>query len=302
MFLNLGRVIKFAWTDFSRNWSSNFVAIFVMVLVISLVSSLFIFHGTIQYLVEQVQARIDISVYFKPQTAEDDILAVKDELSDFSEVKEIQYISKQEALQKFIEQHKDNPTLMKALEEIGDNPFLGSLNIKTQNPAQYESVSQFLTRSDYNEIIEKIDYFQKKPVIEKLSSISFYTKRIGAGIAALLALIAVLVIFNSIKLAIYDAKEEISTMKMVGASNWFVRGPFIIQGALYGLLASVISLSLFALLTYLISPKLQLLLLDFNLFEYFLFNIWILVGVQLAFGVGLGVISSLVVIRKHLQV
>lgn len=302
MFPNIKRILKFAWNDFSRNWTSNIVVVFVMILVISLISSLFVFQGIAQHLIDQVKGDIDVSVYFVEETQEEQVLQIKEELLDFTEIKELNYISREEALQRFEERHQDNPVLLGALEEIGENPFLSYLNMRTRTPEQYENIITFLERSDYQEMIDEIDYLQKRPVIERLSTVSSYIERIGVGVAVVLALIAILVIFNAIKLAIYNSKEEISTMKLVGASNWFVRGPFIIHGALYGLVASSISFLGFILLSYFLSPRVYQLLLEFNLFDYLINNILILIIIQFSLGVGLGVISSLIVIHKHLKV
>ncbi len=303
MITYLKRIFKFAWTDFSRNWASNLVAIFIMVLVISSISSLFIFQGLGQFLISKIQGRIDISVYFREEVTESEVLNVKEELSgNSSGIEEIKYTSKTEALENFIEKHKDNPVFMTALQEVGSNPFLASLEIKTESPDQYEKVSDFLTQERFSGLVEKIDYFQRKPLIKKISSTISDVKKIGIGLSVILAMIAVLVIFNAIKLTVYSSKEEINTMKMVGASDGFVRGPFIIQGALYGLLACLISLLILSSVFYLSASRMESLLLGFNLFDYFVNNIWILIGLQLVFGVGLGVASSLVVTHKHLKV
>ncbi len=302
MFFSTKRVLKFAWSDLSKNWGSNIVAIFIMVLVISLISALFMFQGLAQNVVKQVGGSIDVSVYFKSIVIEEEVFEIKEELLGFSEIKEIQYISKEKALERFIERYKDDPVLMEALDEVGGNPFLNSLNIRTESPDQYENILLFLERNEYNELIEEVDYLQKKPIIERLSIISTYIRRIGIVAVSFFALISILVIFNAIKLTIYDTREEISTMKLVGASNWFIRGPFILQGAFYGLIASIISLLIFTSLSYFLSPKVYELMAGLDIFQYFLNSIWQLIAIQLFLGVGLGIISSLIVIRKHLKV
>ncbi len=113
--------------------------------------------------------------------------------------------------------------------------------------------------------------------------------------------IAVLVVFNTIRLAINNSKDEISTMKLVGASNWFIRGPFIIQGAVYGFIAFLLSIFFSGLSAYFLSAKIAVLMPGFNLFGYFLSNFWLLVFVQLIFGVGLGMLTSFMVVKKYLE-
>ena len=118
----------------------------------------------------------------------------------------------------------------------------------------------------------------------------------------ILVIVAILVVFNTIKLAIENSKEEISTMKIVGASDWFVRGPFMIQGIIYGLVAFVICILVTGLFAYFLSGKISVLLPGFDIFGYFLTNLWILVLIQLGFGVGVGAVSSFIVVKKYLKI
>ncbi len=303
MFTALKRVFKFAITDFSRNKGANFAAIFVLVITISLVTTLFLFRGTAQFLISKVQEKVDVTAYFKKEATEEDILNVKSEISNFSsEIQDIKYISREEALQKFTEKHKNDPDLMKALEEIGDNPFLASLNIKMEFPFQYEKVSLFLQADQFSSVVEKVDYYQKKPIIDKVFSTISTINQIGIILSGILILISILVVFNTIKLAIQDSKEEINAMKLVGAPNWFIRGPFIIQGATCGLFACLISLAIFASITYFSASSLEALLPGFNIFDYFVSNFWIILSIQIGAGVILGVVSSYIVVRKYLNV
>ena len=303
MFTALKRVFKFAITDFSRNKGANFAAIFVLVITISLVTTLFLFRGTAQFLISKVQEKVDVTAYFKKEATEEDILNVKSEISNFSsEIQDIKYISREEALQKFTEKHKNDPDLMKALEEIGDNPFLASLNIKMEFPFQYEKVSLFLQADQFSSVVEKVDYYQKKPIIDKVFSTISTINQIGIILSGILILISILVVFNTIKLAIQDSKEEINAMKLVGAPNWFIRGPFIIQGATCGLFACLISLAIFASITYFSASSLEALLPGFDIFDYFVSNFWIILSIQIGAGVILGVVSSYIVVRKYLNV
>ncbi len=297
------RILKFSWNDFWRNKSGNLTAVFVLAITIFLVANLFIFQGITQFLIKEIQERIDVAVYFKADANEEDILKTRDELLKFSnEIKKVQYVSKEEALQKFTEKHKDNPYFMKALEEVGQNPLLASLDVKTESPFYYEEVSKFLEASQFSNIIEKIDYSQKKTTIDKVFSLTSNINKFGIIISGVLILIAILVVFNTIKLTLNNSRDEIGTMKLVGASNWFIRGPFIIQGAICGLIACLICLGVLAVATYFLSSKLDVVLPGFNIFDYFVSNFWILVLIQVGFGVGLGVISSAIAIRTHLKI
>jgi len=304
MLTNFFRIVKFAFNDFSRNKGISIAAIFVLAVAIMLVTGLCFFQGIAGYLTSQIQNKIDIAAYFKEEAQEEDILTIKEEILSMSpNVKNIEYVSKEQALADFNEKHKDNPVLARALEEVGDNPFLPSLNITTNgDPLQYEQVANVLQTSDFSELIEKVDFSQKKDTIEKVFSITKTINIFGVLAGAVLIIIAMLVVFNTVKLAIENSKEEISTMKIVGASDWFVRGPFIIQGVIYGVIAFLISILLSGLFAFVLSPKLSVVLPGFYLLHYFLTNLWFFVLIQLGFGVAVGVASSFIVVKKYLEV
>jgi len=304
MFTSLKRIISFAVNDFSRNKGISLAAIFVLIVTIMLVTGLFFFHGIASYLTSQIQNKIDITAYFKEDTSEQDILKVKDEILKMSpNIKNIEYVSKEQALRIFNEKHKDSAVLIKALEEVGDNPFLPSLNITTNgDPSQYEEVSTILQTSDFSKLVDKVDFLQKRDTIEKVYSITSNINRFGLLFGIILIIVAVLVVYNTIKLAVDSSKEEISTMRIVGASNWFIRGPFIIQGMIYGVVAFLVCILLSGFFAYIVSSKIAVVLPGFSIFSYFLTNFWILVLIQLGFGIGVGIISSSIVVRKYLDI
>ncbi|MBI3337536.1 MAG: ABC transporter permease [Candidatus Staskawiczbacteria bacterium] len=304
MLTNFKRIIKFAFTDFWRNKGISLAAVFVLVITIMLATGLFFFQGITKYLVSQVQDKIDITAYFKEDASEEDILKIRDEILKMSpDIKKIEYVSKEDALKVFTEKHKDNSVFSKALEEVGQNPFLPSLNITTTGSAlQYEQISNILQTEDYSAFIDKVDFSQKKDTIEKVFAITSNINAFGLILGVILVIVAILVVFNTIKLAVESSKNEISTMRIVGASNWFIRGPFITQGAIYGLIAFIICFIFSILSTYFLSSKIGVILPGFNAFRYFLSNFWIFILIQLGFGIGLGIAASFIVVRKYLRI
>ena len=302
---NLKRITSFALNDFSRNKGISIAAVFVLVVAIMLVTVLIFFHGMAGYLTSQIQNKIDITAYFKDGTSEQDILLVKDQILKMStDVKTIGYVSKDQALASFNEKHKDNPVLSKALQEVGENPLLPSLNIVTTNgdPAQYSEVSNILQNADFNKLIDHIDFSQKKDTIEKVYSITKSVNMFGLILGLILIIVAILVVFNTLKLGIENSREEISTMKIVGASDWFIRGPFIIQGVIYGVISFLICFLISGIFAFFLAPQISFTLPGFNMFSYFLTNWWIFVLIQLGFGIGVGIVSSFVVVRKYLDI
>lgn len=302
MFISLKRILKFAWQGFSRNKVLGFEVMFIMAIAVFLITSLFLFQGISNFLIKEVQSKVDVSVYFKENVLEEEILNVERDLYKFSnEIESVKYISREKALQNFIEKHKQEPIYLEALEQIGYNPFLPSLNIKARDPSYYAPISNYLSQDSLQGVIERVSYFQNKKVIDKLSSITANVKTVVISLSLILGLLAVLITFNTIKLTIFTSKEEISTMQLVGASNWFIKGPFVIQGIFYGI-ASILAVNLLFLITFaFFSYRLETFFLGFNLLNYFQTNFLSLFLIQIAFAGILAIFSTLLALHKYLK-
>ena len=276
--------------------------IFIMTMAIFVISSLFIFRDISRFLISSIQEKVDVSVYFKYEATEEDVLKVKREIAVIPEVKEVKYVSKEEALRRFTEKHGDNPVLMESLTEVGVNPFLASLGIKAFQANQYAAVVNFLEEPSFNYLIEKIDYHERKPVIERIYVLTSGFNKAGIVFSIILAFIAVLVAFNTVRLSIYNSCEEIKIQRLVGASNRFIRGPFLVQGAICGFFAALICLLLFVLLTWGLNSKAEILFPGLGLFAFFVSNFWLIFSIQLLTGIILGIFSSFIAVKKYLKV
>ncbi len=302
MFLSLKRIIRSGWVGFYRNNGLSMATVFILVMTISLATSLFLIRNISDQLIASLQEKVDVSVYFKKDCPEAEILALQEKLEDVQEIKSVEYVSKDEAMQIFVERHKDDSVLIESLQEVGTNPFFSALNIKAVEAAQYDIISEFLAAEHFQEMIEDIDYYKKKPIIDKLFAVTYQVNRVGIILASVLAVVAVLLVFNQVKLAIYNKKEEIEVMKLVGSSNWFVRGPFIVQGVIAGVLSAMVAVLLWLGITFFLGPKLTEIIPGSDIFQYFLDNILLIFLVQLAIGLRLGVLSSMIAIRKYLKI
>jgi len=192
--------------------------------------------------------------------------------------------------------------IMASLEEIGRNPFLASLNVRAFETIQYQAISNFFENPPFKNLVEKVDYYQRKPVIERIFFLTSTINRTGIFLSIVLAVVVILVTFNTIRLAIYNSGEEIKIQRLVGAPNWFIQGPFLVQGAISGIFATLICLAIFSLICWILSPKIEIFFPGLNIFQFFVSNFWTILLIQLATGVGLGVISSAIAIRKYLKV
>ncbi len=302
MFTSLKRTIKTGWKNFSRNIALSVATISIMIMVISLATLLFLLGPISDILISDIEEKVDVSVYFKEDVSPEDILAAEEEIYKISEVKEIEYVSKDQALERFTENHKDDPDLLESLTEVGYNPFLASLNIRAWEVSQYGQVASFLETGPFKDLIDKVDYYQRKPVIDKVYALISSINKTGIFFSILLGAIAILVAFNTIRIAIYNSNKEISIMRLVGASNWFIRGPFLIQGIIVGVFAALITLLITLVVCWGLNSRIGLIIPEVSMLGLLAGNFWMLLLIQLATGTGLGVISSLIATRKYLKI
>ena len=296
------RILKSGWLSFKRNGGLSLAMVFIMVLTISLVTSLFLLRKSSQFLVDSLTARVDMAVYFAQEPSSEEIVAIQEELFSLPEVRSLEYVSKEEALAVFVERHEGEEIIMESIAEVGGNPLLSSLSIKAFEATQYAAISAFLDTASFRDLIAKVDYYEKKPAIEKLLSLTSTVNGAGIVLSILFGVVAVLVAFNTVRIAIYNSRDEIETMRLVGASNWFIRGPFLVQGMIGGVLAVLITFFLFALAVLFLNPKIEMIVPGLGLSSYFFSNFVIILLLQLLAGVGLGMASSWLAVRKYLKI
>ena len=302
MLTAIHRLIKYGIQTF---WRQRLLSIATMVVILL---ALLVFEGLIisgviaNTAINSIQDKIDISIYFKTAAPEDEMLRIKSNLEQMIEVKSVEYVSRDEALESFRERHKDDATISQAVEELEENPLSASLNIKAEDPGMYSIIANYLNTNVSGDLVEKITYNENQVVIDRLASIIKVSRQVGLLAALFLTIVAILVAFNTILLGIYSNRDEISIMRLVGASNIYVRGPFVVMGVIYGLITAVISIALATPIVWFAAPYIKLFIPAMDLREYFTSHFFLLVLYQLLFGIGIGVISSFIAIRRYLRV
>jgi len=302
MFIVISRTFKEGFRNLLRNGWLSVASVSILFFSLLIVSLLFSITVTASQLIQDVQDKINVSVYFKSDVTEDKILEAKKALEDFQEIKSVDYVTKEQALETFKQENVNEETVLKALEEIGENPLLSYLVIKTDNPDQYGGVASYVEQSDFSADVSRVNYDKNKEKINQFSQLVGQVRKIGVILGSIFALVAILITFNTIRLTIYSQKQEIEIMRLVGASNVFIRLPFIFEGIIYGLMASVLSMGfLFGLMKlggiYIAGASFAS-----RMVEFYLSNFWQLLGIQLALGIFLGVVSSFIAMRKYLKV
>ncbi len=317
IFTNFKRITRTGFVNFWRNGFLSFAAIVVLTLSLIAIGSI-IFAGAFgRALISDVKDKVDINVYFAISAPESDILSVQSDLNRLPEVASTTYISRDRVLAAFKTKWQDNTLIMQGLEEIGDNPFPATLNVKAKDPGQYGSIAQYLqnknpTMSDGTPLIEKVNYQQNKLVIDRLSQIIPAVEKAGLIIAVIMIFVAIIVVFNTIRLIVYTSKDEISVMKLVGASNIYVRGPLVVSGIMYGIISGLITLVLMAAVAYWSDAVILRfagveIASDFELVvnvlsRYFSQNFSQIFIIIMGAGVILGGLSSYIAARRYLRV
>lgn len=301
MTTNLWRIIKHGFQSFLRNKWLSVSTVSIMILTLFVFEGLILFNVFANAAVGEIQDKVDISVYFKSNVPEDSILGIKRILEGFDEVKLVEYVSRDDALAQFKIRHSDDETITQTLEELGENPLLASLSIKAKDLDQYGTIASYLDSASLKDIVERVTYAQNQLVIERLRSL---VDGVNAGVllfTLFLAFLAIAVTMNTIGLAIFSNKDQISIMRVVGASNKFIRGPYIVEGIIYGVIAAVISFAILVPLINFASPHLASFVPSFSLGEYMSENMTRLFIYQLLLGAGLGIVSSTIAIRRYLK-
>lgn len=259
------------------------------------------------------QDRVDINLYFVVDAEEEDILVLKGELESLPEVAQVTLTTREAALADFRERHKNDELILQGLEQLGENPLGASLAIRAKETQQYEGIAEFLSEKQAQEtvstpLIDRINYAKNKDAIDSLTKLIENERRQNEIISLVLVLIAAFVMFNTVKLAIYNSREEISVMRLVGASNYYITMPFVIVGIMQGLVAGV-------LVMLLLYPALiwdETLFYPFPffsgdtvqqfLFDYFVSNFLSIFAIVVGGGVLISGISSFLAVRKYLKV
>ena len=299
---SLQRIFNAGLTNFKRDSYLSLGTTGVMILVLLLFSGLMAVNFLSSQVVVNLQEKVDVSVYFKADISEEDILSIKSELESFDNVKKVEYISAVQALTEFKEKHAGDAVIQDSLVELDFNPLQASLNIKAHDSSRFASIVQFLEANKFRSVIDKINFYENEKVIGRLQSIAGGIQNWGFLMTMALAVIAVLITFNTIRLTIYNQRQEIEIMKLVGGSNWHIKAPYLVEGGLYGAFAAVVTAVIFYPAIFFVSPKVESLVPEVSLISYFTANIFQFLFLVFFIGVFLGVVSSFVAIRKFLKV
>ncbi len=306
IWLSMKRVTRYGIAGFVRNGFISLAAILIMTITLFVVAGLMMSSAALDATLSQLTNKVDVTVYFTPSATLDQITTVQTSLKALPEVASVKYVSREDALAEFQERHKNDQLTLQALEELGDNPLGASLEIRAKETSQYESIATYLqdqasTQTGSSAFIDKVNFFQNKAAIDRLTNIIETSQKLGIAITIILAISSVLIAFNTIRLAIYTARDEIGVMNLVGAGHWYVRGPFMVAGILYGIVSAIIVLLVLYPITIWLGPGSEKFLGSFNVFTYYTEAFPLMFLALMGAGIAIGALSSYLAVRRYLR-
>ncbi len=307
VWVSIKRVIKAGVVNFYRNGFVSLSSVLIMTVTLFVIGSVIFLSVTLTTSLDEIKSKVDVNVYFLTSAKEEEVQTLAKALRTLPEVKDVEYISREQALLDFKKRHENDELTLQALEELPDNPLGAVLNVRAKEPSQYEGIARFLKSdtalgSGVKDIIDEVNYYDNKTAIDKLSRILASAEKLGFGLALLLVIISVSIAFNTIRLVIYISRDEIGVMRLVGASNKYIRGPFVVSGILFGVVSSLLTLALFYPLTYYLGDSTENFFSGLNLFRYYLSHFGEFFLIIVGSGIVLGAISSFLAVRRYLNV
>jgi len=305
MITSLRRIFRAGFVGFWRNAYVSLAAIFVITVALFVIGATMFLEQLLTVSLNQLQSKVDINVYFvtsAEQSAIDELVVSLEALPD---VTGVTFTSREDVLAEYRERNQNNINAMQALDELNENPLGATIAIQARETTQYENIARFLNERQMQEspqapLIDEVNYARNKESIDRLSAIISAVERASFITLIVLIVAAVMITFNTIRLAIYTAREEISVMRLVGASNTYIQGPFILQGIMYGFISAVLAVLILYPIVVWLGPRTEAFF-EFNLFEYFVsefFTIFLVLG---GIGVALGFFSSILAIARYLR-
>ncbi|MFA4937488.1 MAG: permease-like cell division protein FtsX, partial [Patescibacteria group bacterium] len=243
--LSLYRIIKYGGQNFTRNFWLSLVTVTIIVLSLFSISILGLVTVISNEALANLEQKIDISVYLKPKLDEASIMSLKAEIEALPGVKAVNYVTADQALTKFKEKYQNNESIAEALILLGVNPLGASLNIKAYSEQGYQTILNSLEGELYTDLIQEARFDDYRQVISGINDLAVKVENVGIGISIIFLVIALLVVFNTIRINIYSQREEIEIKRLVGATNWYIRAPFWVESIIYALLATLITAVIF---------------------------------------------------------
>lgn len=304
--VTFSRIVNTGAVNFVRNAWLAIAAMAVMVVTLTIVLFSLLANATFAHTIEQITSKIDISVYLKDDITDSQRTKLISDIKNLPNVQSVNYVSKEEVLQKYIKDNAGNAGLLSAVSQT-DNPLPATIQIKPRDLNKLEDIKTYLSQKDIAVLQSDQPSYSgdRKEAIDKITHATNILQKVGIGAVLIFAIISVLIIFNTIQMAIFNRRDELTIMRLLGASTWYIRGPFVVESILYGIISAILSVLLVhsafvAAHSTLEATSLGLLDINYSA-EYFREHFWVLLLLQLGVGILIGAASSTVATQRYLK-
>jgi cell division transport system permease protein len=291
---------------FVRNAWLAIAAMATMIITLTIILFSVIVNATFSNTVQQITEKIDISVYLKDNVTSEQAKEFVQEIEKLPNVEGVIFLDKSAALRAFIEQNASNEKLLQAVSET-DNPLPATIKIKPRDLNKMDQIRSYVTQPRWQKLQSDpvSDNGERRKTIDKITHATNIVREAGIIAVVVFALISVLIIFNTIQMAIFNRRDELQIMRLLGASTGYIRGPFVVETVIYGVISAVISILIVNALFITASSSLQatsLGLLDISYSQqFFQAYYWRLLLMQLALGILIGAASSIIATQRYLK-
>lgn len=303
--ITLRRIVIAGIKNFFRNSWLSVAATAVMMVAITIILMTIVVNITARNAISELSKSLKVSVYLTDDVKDSEITRLRAELTDNMYVSDVTFVSKEEAQSRFTESFKNDPELLEGLALVGGDTLPASLEVSVSDLSKIEEVGAIPEREDYKNTVDSVTLGKTdaKKTIDRAASAQRYITTASLIAAVIFAVVSMLIIFNTIRMAIFTRSEEIKIMKLIGATPNYIRGPFLVESSLYGVIAGIIAASLIVTGTYSLLGKLA------NQAEFastydFLTQYHIIVAIYVGailIGILVGMLSSMMAMEKHLK-
>lgn len=303
--LKLFRTFNEGVQNFRRDKWLTMATVMVMSLALYLMG-VFLFSGYgVLNIIKSIEDRINLSAEIDFAVDENKILEIKQKIEKIQEVESVNYISREDVLNDFIEKNQDDKNMMRMLEEIKDanpegNPFYANLIITAKEFEYYSSIDEYL-KKEYKDELAGTNYEKNKAAMDNFNKYLIFIKNVSLGLGSVLILISIVLTLNTIRMSLYANRKEFEIMRLVGASNLYVKLPTIFEGLLYGLTSSIITVIALIATIYGSDHFIKKVLPELNIAELYTKYFIEICLIIIALGVVLGAVSSYISIRRYLE-
>ncbi len=289
------RSVKTSWKHIRRNPYQSMAAIIITAITFFTISFFAFVILSSSMIINQLQSQLEVVAFFKDDARQADINSLENSLKQIGQIRSIKFVSKREALEKYKQMHKDDPIL---LELVTEDILPASLDISTQNTKDLPVIADKLKNSS---IVSEVKYPQD--VVAKFTQWTNAIKMIGVGLIAVLAAESMLIITSIVGFKISQKREEIEIMRLLSATNWYIRWPFILEGIFYGVFGTILGWGTAVVGILYAPPTVKLFLESLNIsFESIsiAFFVQLLAG-ELFIAVLIGMFASSVAVLRYLK-